>query len=89
MAAARLAACLAAQAAAAISGRRDAGVAKLVDATDLKSLVLADFARICLQTGYANHTKNDGTKRDLQNLYGFFFPSKARMTLASFSTCRV
>jgi hypothetical protein len=47
---------------------RRAGVAKLVDATDLKCVGLIDIARICLQTAYSNYTENDGTKRDLQNV---------------------
>jgi len=80
---------LAAAAVAAISGRRDAGVAKLVDATDLKCVGLIVFATLHLQTGYAKHIRIDGTKRDLQNIYGFFLLSNARITRASFSTCRV
>lgn len=46
----------------------EAGVAKLVDATDLKSLDPADFPQISAQTPLNFGVGIGGTKRDLQNI---------------------
>lgn len=48
----------------------EAGVAKLVDATDLKSLDGTDFPAISMQTPMNFGVGIGGTKRDLQNIFG-------------------
>jgi hypothetical protein len=52
----------------------DAGVAKLVDATDLKSLDGADFPAISMQSLLILTAETSGTKRDLQNIVGAASP---------------
>jgi hypothetical protein len=52
----------------------EAGVAKLVDATDLKSLDGADFPTISMQPPLILTAETGGTKRDLQNIFGAVSP---------------